>query len=117
MGPPPHVPSQLTPPSSPVHQAAPPVEAATVDEIDALFEVLFAGEASNRVEGHLWGLGSEEVSPPHGWDSKGQTALGVLRSAGTCSDQDPILQKEGGGSQTIPVKSHHLSSQFSRAKQ
>lgn len=38
-----------SPHNSPVHKAVPPTEAATVDEVDTFFEVLFAREESNRV--------------------------------------------------------------------
>lgn len=52
-----------------MHKAVTPVEAARVDKVDAFFEVLFAGEESNR-EG--CGVGLSGVSSPL-TDSKGYT--------------------------------------------
>lgn len=49
-------------PDSPVHQAVPPIEAATVDEVDTFFEVLFAGEENNRVA-HWWVWCSSRWAP------------------------------------------------------
>ena len=65
-----------------MHKAVPPIEAATVDEVDTFFEVLFAREESNRV-GSAGGQVSWELSPS---PLMGGQEPWVLRSASPCSE-------------------------------
>lgn len=58
-----HFPSPHSPLNSPVHKAVSPIEAATVDEVDTFFEVLFAREESNKVQSTGGGTGLLGVVP------------------------------------------------------